>query len=62
MQAQSGLCISTSMTPIPRRSSVIWDTVYNPISSFDGDGNVVEQWLGRVTAEDLRPALEAISG
>jgi thioredoxin-like negative regulator of GroEL len=29
---------------------------------LDGAGNVVDQWLGRVTADDLRPALDAISG
>ncbi len=28
---------------------------------LDGDGNVVQQWLGRVIAADLMPALTAIS-
>jgi hypothetical protein len=28
---------------------------------LDGDGNVVQQWLGRVSAADLMPALDAVS-
>jgi hypothetical protein len=28
---------------------------------LDGSGKIVEQWLGRVTADDLEPALEQIA-
>lgn len=28
---------------------------------LDGSGQIVGQWLGRVTAEDLEPALQQIS-
>jgi len=28
---------------------------------LDGTGQIVQQWLGRVTAQDLEPALQQIS-
>jgi len=28
---------------------------------LDGSGQIVEQWIGRVTAEDLEPALLQVS-
>lgn len=38
----------------------VLDFRYQPyLVLLDGDGNVLQQWVGAITAEDLRPALDA---
>ncbi|GAB4399435.1 MAG: hypothetical protein OHK0052_22870 [Anaerolineales bacterium] len=36
------------------------DYRYQPhLFLVDGDGNILQQWVGAITADDLRPALDA---